>query len=87
MEGSAAKQQSMAGGSMATAEQAYLRTELEQRRVRLVPLGWCGFCGAEHDKCLGAQRRVAVRVEPGLPRTATRIVETLLVIPFEHSDG
>jgi sigma-B regulation protein RsbU (phosphoserine phosphatase) len=35
MESSAAKQQPMAGGSMATAEQAYLRTELEQRRERL----------------------------------------------------
>jgi phosphoserine phosphatase RsbU/P len=35
METSAAKQQSMAGGSMATAEQAYLRSELEQRRERL----------------------------------------------------
>src|SRR5256884_6332271 len=35
MENSAAKQQAMAGGSMATAEQAYLRTELEQRRERL----------------------------------------------------
>src|SRR5256884_8956803 len=35
MENSAAKQQSMAGGSMPTAEQTYLRTELEQRRERL----------------------------------------------------
>src|SRR5260370_11136644 len=35
MESSAAKQQPVAGGSMATAEQTYLRTELEQRRERL----------------------------------------------------
>src|SRR5258708_3650225 len=35
MESSAAKQQPMAGGSMITAEQRYLRTELEQRRERL----------------------------------------------------
>src|SRR2546428_12597048 len=35
MESSAAKQQPMAGGSMITAEQTYLRTELEQRRERL----------------------------------------------------
>ncbi len=35
MESSAAKQQSMAGGSMITAEQSYLRSELEQRRERL----------------------------------------------------
>jgi phosphoserine phosphatase RsbU/P len=35
MENSATKMQSMAGGSMATAEQAYLRSELEQRRERL----------------------------------------------------
>jgi sigma-B regulation protein RsbU (phosphoserine phosphatase) len=35
MESSAAKQQSMAGDPMITAEQAYLRTELEQRRERL----------------------------------------------------
>jgi len=35
MESSAAKQQPMAGGNMTTAEQAYLRTELEQRRERL----------------------------------------------------
>src|SRR6266576_1128036 len=35
MERSAAKQQPRAGGSMATAEQRYLRTELEQRRERL----------------------------------------------------
>src|ERR1700736_823989 len=35
MEGSAAGQQPMAGGAMATAEQTYLRTELEQRRERL----------------------------------------------------
>src|SRR5882724_10294638 len=35
MESTAAKQQAMAGGSMATAEQAYLRTEFEQRRERL----------------------------------------------------
>jgi phosphoserine phosphatase RsbU/P len=35
MESSAAKQQPMAGGNMATAEQTYLRTELEQRRERL----------------------------------------------------
>ena len=35
MESSAAKQQPMARGSMTTAEQTYLRTELEQRRERL----------------------------------------------------
>src|SRR6266700_4921135 len=35
MESFAAKQQPMAGGSMTTAEQTYLRTELEQRRERL----------------------------------------------------
>jgi sigma-B regulation protein RsbU (phosphoserine phosphatase) len=35
MESSAAKQQPMAGASMATAERTYLRTELEQRRGRL----------------------------------------------------
>jgi phosphoserine phosphatase RsbU/P len=35
MESTAAKQQTMAGGSMATAEQTYLRSELEQRRGRL----------------------------------------------------
>src|ERR1700686_4564122 len=35
MESSAAGQQPMAGGAMATAEQTYLRTELEQRRERL----------------------------------------------------
>jgi sigma-B regulation protein RsbU (phosphoserine phosphatase) len=35
MESSAAKQQSVAGGNMTTAEQTYLRTELEQRRDRL----------------------------------------------------
>src|ERR1700681_2150579 len=35
MESSAAGQQPIAGGSMATAEQTYLRTELEQRRERL----------------------------------------------------
>ena len=35
METSAAPQQSIAGGIMATAERSYLRTELEQRRERL----------------------------------------------------
>src|SRR5713101_5185284 len=35
METSAAKQQTSAGGSMATAEMTYLRSELEQRRERL----------------------------------------------------
>jgi sigma-B regulation protein RsbU (phosphoserine phosphatase) len=35
MESSAAKQQPMAGGTTATAEKMYLRTELEQRRKRL----------------------------------------------------
>src|SRR6266576_1060373 len=35
MESSAAKQQASAGGGMITAEQKYLRTELEQRRERL----------------------------------------------------
>lgn len=35
METSAARQQSDAGGAVATAEQAYLRSELEQRRDRL----------------------------------------------------
>src|ERR1700731_4107933 len=35
MESSTAGQQPMAGGAMATAEQTYLRTELEQRRERL----------------------------------------------------
>src|ERR1700686_2932659 len=35
MESSAAKQQATAGGLMITAEQTYLRTELEQRRERL----------------------------------------------------
>jgi phosphoserine phosphatase RsbU/P len=35
METSAAKQQPMAGGRMITAEQTYLRTELQQRRERL----------------------------------------------------
>jgi phosphoserine phosphatase RsbU/P len=35
MESSAVKQQTMAGGNMATAEQTYLRSELQQRRERL----------------------------------------------------
>src|SRR4029453_37329 len=35
MESSATRQQPETGGRMATAEQAYLRTELEQRRERL----------------------------------------------------
>src|SRR5207249_7458938 len=35
MESSAEKQQSMAGANVITAEQKYLRTELEQRRTRL----------------------------------------------------
>src|SRR4029077_1820554 len=35
MESSAARQQPIAGGRMITAEQTYLRTELEQRRERL----------------------------------------------------
>jgi hypothetical protein len=35
MESSAGKQQPMAGGIMAPAEQTYLRTELQQRRERL----------------------------------------------------
>src|SRR5260370_3117661 len=35
MESSAAKPQPKAGGPMATAEQTYLRTKLEQRRERL----------------------------------------------------
>src|SRR5438445_9814818 len=35
MESSSAKQQSMAGANVITAEQKYLRTELEQRRTRL----------------------------------------------------
>jgi len=35
MESAAAKQQTMVGGSVATAEQAYLRTELQHRRERL----------------------------------------------------
>src|SRR5258708_19849772 len=35
MESSAANQQTVAGGNMTTAEQTYLRTELEQRRERL----------------------------------------------------
>jgi sigma-B regulation protein RsbU (phosphoserine phosphatase) len=35
MESSAAKQQPVAGGSMTTAEQTYLRSELQQRRDRL----------------------------------------------------
>jgi sigma-B regulation protein RsbU (phosphoserine phosphatase) len=35
MESSAAKQQPVAGGSMTTAEQTYLRSELQQRRERL----------------------------------------------------
>jgi sigma-B regulation protein RsbU (phosphoserine phosphatase) len=35
MENSVTKQQSVAGGTMATAEQGYLRTELERRRERL----------------------------------------------------
>ncbi|MDQ1386829.1 MAG: phosphoserine phosphatase RsbU/P, partial [Acidobacteriaceae bacterium] len=35
MESSAAGQQPITGGAMATAEQTYLRTELEQRRERL----------------------------------------------------
>src|SRR6266481_876143 len=35
MESTAAKQQPVAGGPMITAEQSYLRAELEQRRERL----------------------------------------------------
>src|ERR1700675_3215422 len=35
MESSSAGQEPMAGGALATAEQTYLRTELEQRRERL----------------------------------------------------
>ena len=35
MESSAAKQQPMAGGTVTTAEQSYLRTELQNRRERL----------------------------------------------------
>jgi phosphoserine phosphatase RsbU/P len=65
MESSAAKLQSMAGGGMATAEQAYLRTELEQRRERLHEALHSPAADASLSELLAAVDTALSRIDQG----------------------
>ena len=65
MESSAAKQQAMAGGTMATAERTYLRTELEQRRERLHRALHSPFADASLSQLLTAVDAALGRIEQG----------------------
>jgi len=65
MESSAAKQQPMAGGSMATAEQTYLRTELEQRRERLHAALHSPAADASLSQLLAAVDTALSRIDQG----------------------
>ena len=66
MESSAAKQQAMAGGSMATAEQAYLRTELIQRRQRLHAALHSPAADASLSQLLTAVDTALSRIDQGI---------------------
>ena len=65
MESSAAKQQAMAGGSMATAEQSYLRTELEKRRERLHEALRSPSADASLSQLLNAVDNALSRIDQG----------------------
>ena len=65
MESSAAKQQPMAGGSMTTAEQSYLRTELEQRRQRLHEAVHSPAADASLSQLLAAVDSALSRIDQG----------------------
>jgi len=65
MESSAAKQQPMAGGSMITAEQSYLRTELEQRRERLHEALHSSAADASLSQLLTAVDTALSRIDQG----------------------
>ncbi len=65
MESSAAKQQPMAGGSMAPAEQTYLRTELEQRRERLHEALHSSAADASISELLTAVDTALSRIDQG----------------------
>ena len=65
MESSAAKQQPMAGGSMTTAEQSYLRTELERRRVRLHEAVHSPAADASLSQLLAAVDSALSRIDQG----------------------
>src|SRR5258706_13422772 len=65
MESSAAKQQPMAGGSMAPAEQTYLRTELEQRRERLHEALHSSAAAASISELLTAVDTALSRIDQG----------------------
>src|SRR5258708_12207162 len=65
METSAAKQQAKAGGRMITAEQSYLRNELEERRERLHPALHSPGADASLSQLLTAVDAALIRVDQG----------------------
>jgi phosphoserine phosphatase RsbU/P len=65
MESTAAKQQPMARGSMTTAEQNYLRTELEQRRERLRAALHSQAADASLSELLAAVDTALSRIDQG----------------------
>jgi phosphoserine phosphatase RsbU/P len=65
MESSAAKQQPMAGDRMITAEQTYLRTELEQRRERLHAALHSSAADASLSQLLTAVDEALHRIDQG----------------------
>jgi sigma-B regulation protein RsbU (phosphoserine phosphatase) len=65
MENTAAKQQPLAGGPMITAEQSYLRTELEQRRERLHAALHSPAADASLSHLLTAVDDALLRIEQG----------------------
>src|SRR5260370_16800517 len=65
METSAAKQQAKAGGRMITAEQSYLRNELEERRERLHAALHSPGADASLSQLLTAVDAALIRVDQG----------------------
>jgi phosphoserine phosphatase RsbU/P len=87
MESSAAKQQPVAGGTMATTERTYLRNELEQRRERLHRALHSPFADASLSQLLNAVDTALGRIEQGtfgLCESCHESIETerLLVDPL-----
>src|SRR5258708_32767663 len=65
METSAAKQQAKAGGRMVTAEQSYLRNELEERRERLHAALHSPGADASLSQLLNAVDAALIRIDQG----------------------
>src|ERR1700730_15267311 len=77
METSVAKWQSMAGGTMATAEQGYLRTELERRRERLPEALHSPSADASLSQLLKAVDTALSRIDQGTFGLCERCNDTI----------